>query len=135
MFVQASKAEHLVSMLEIAWAPVLAAFSVPLPLPAPPRRCPNRRPALLQADLLWTQVLLEESQDEAVDLHCVRGLAIGASLLAVSGLESQRDAFIATLVQFTSLHSHTVREMRRKHIESIKAAISLARTSGNFLGR
>ena len=34
--------------------------------------------------------------------------AAAASLLAVCGLENQRDAFVATLVQFTSLHSHAV---------------------------
>eukprot|EP00960_Hanusia_phi_P077756 768738-Hanusia_phi.AAC.3 len=105
-FLISNKSEHVISMLEISWAPMLAAFSV----------------------------LMEESAEAGLISQCLKGMTGAITLLSIFKLESQRDAFVSTLTQFTNLHGHTVREVRQKNVESILAAIAIARNLGNFLG-
>jgi len=105
-FVVANKAEYVTAILQLGWAPMLAALSV----------------------------LLEESEDAHVASQCLRGLASAIVLLSISGMGGERDAFVSTLTQFTNLHCHTAREVRRKNLEAIQATMTIARSVGNFLG-
>jgi brefeldin A-inhibited guanine nucleotide-exchange protein len=105
-FVVANKAEYVAAILQLGWAPMLAAMSV----------------------------LLEESQDVQVSGHCLRGMVSAILLLSISGMGSERDAFVSTLTQFTNLHCHTAREVRQKNLEAIQATMTIARQVGNFLG-
>ncbi|URE00893.1 Guanine nucleotide-exchange protein [Musa troglodytarum] len=63
-------------MIEVCWAPMLAAFSVPL----------------------------DQSDDETVISLCLEGFRSAVHVTAVMSMETQRDAFVTSL-QFTSLHS------------------------------
>ena len=83
-FVVANKAEYVTAILQLGWAPVLAALSV----------------------------LLEESGDTQLGTQCLRGMTAAIALLSVAGMAGERDAFVSTLTQFTNLHCHTAREVR-----------------------
>ena len=105
-FVVANKSEYVAAIMQLGWAPMLAAMSV----------------------------LLEESQDAQVGGNCLRGMVSAIMLLSISGMSSERDAFVSTLTQFTNLHCHTAREVRQKNLEAIQATMTIARQAGNFLG-
>lgn len=100
--------EHVRSMFEMMWAPLLAALNV----------------------------LMEETSDDKVVSQCLAGLVGSVGITAQFGLEAQRDAFVASLTQFTALHSlgGGVRELRHKNLEAIRSVVKVARTSGNHLG-
>jgi brefeldin A-inhibited guanine nucleotide-exchange protein len=106
LFYRASQREHVSSMFNVVWAPMLAAFSV----------------------------LMEESTESKIVSLCLRGLVGSITILSIFGMHSQRDAYVSTLTQFTNLHSHTIREMRQKNLDSIRATLTVARTTGNYLG-
>jgi brefeldin A-inhibited guanine nucleotide-exchange protein len=105
-FLVANKAEYVTAIMQLGWAPMLAALSV----------------------------LLEESHDPHVGAQCLRGMVAAILLLSISGLASERDAFVSTLTQFTNLHCHTAREVRQKNLDAIQATMTIARSVGNFLG-
>jgi hypothetical protein len=44
-------------------------------------------------------VLLEESEDAHVGAQCLRGMVSAIVLLSISGMTSERDAFVSTLTQ------------------------------------
>lgn len=77
-------------MLDIVWAPMLAAFSVPI----------------------------ESSEDEAVITQCLDGFRFAVHVTSVMQMQMQRDAFMTSLAKFTSLHSPL--DLKQRNIEAIK---------------
>ncbi|KAJ6807636.1 brefeldin A-inhibited guanine nucleotide-exchange protein 2-like [Iris pallida] len=90
-------------MIEVCWAPMLAAFSVPL----------------------------DQSDDEVVISHCLEGFRCAIHVTAVMSMKTHRDAFVTSLAKFTSLHSAA--DIKQKNIDAIKAIISIADEDGNYL--
>ncbi|KAJ6836811.1 brefeldin A-inhibited guanine nucleotide-exchange protein 2-like [Iris pallida] len=90
-------------MIEACWAPMLAAFSVPL----------------------------DQSDDEVVISHCLEGFRCAIHVTAVMSMKTHRDAFVTSLAKFTSLHSAA--DIKQKNIDAIKAIISIADEDGNYL--
>ncbi|KAJ4774201.1 Brefeldin A-inhibited guanine nucleotide-exchange protein 2 [Rhynchospora pubera] len=90
-------------MIEVCWAPMLAAFSVPL----------------------------DQSDDEAVIAQCLEGFRCAIHVTAAMSMKTQRDAFITSLAKFTSLHSAA--DIKQKNIDAIKAILVIADEDGNYL--
>ncbi|KAJ6807493.1 brefeldin A-inhibited guanine nucleotide-exchange protein 2-like [Iris pallida] len=90
-------------MIEVCWAPMLAAFSVPL----------------------------DQSDDEVVISHCLEGFRCAVHVTAVMSMKTHRDAFVTSLAKFTSLHSAA--DIKQKNIDAIKAIILIADEDGNYL--
>ncbi|RWV90723.1 hypothetical protein GW17_00047053 [Ensete ventricosum] len=77
-------------MIEVCWAPMLAAFSVPV----------------------------DQSDDEPVISLCLEGFRSAVHVTAVMSMKTQRDAFVTSLAKFTSLHSAA--DIKQKNIDAIK---------------
>ncbi|KAK2650526.1 hypothetical protein Ddye_018015 [Dipteronia dyeriana] len=90
-------------MIEVCWAPMLAAFSVPL----------------------------DQSDDEVVLALCLEGFRYAIHVTAVMSMKTHRDAFVTSLAKFTSLHSPA--DIKRKNIDAIKALVTIADEDGNYL--
>ncbi|XP_010277401.1 PREDICTED: brefeldin A-inhibited guanine nucleotide-exchange protein 2 [Nelumbo nucifera] len=90
-------------MIEVCWAPMLAAFSVPL----------------------------DQSDDEVVIAQCLEGLRHAVHVTAVMSMKTHRDAFVTSLAKFTSLHSAA--DIKQKNIDAIKAIVTIADEDGNYL--
>ncbi|KAG6400469.1 hypothetical protein SASPL_137303 [Salvia splendens] len=90
-------------MIEACWAPMLAAFSVPL----------------------------DQSDDEVVIALCLEGFRSAIHVTAAMSMKTQRDAFVTSLAKFTSLHSPA--DIRQKNIDAIKAIVTIADEDGNHL--
>ncbi|KFK42561.1 hypothetical protein AALP_AA1G011300 [Arabis alpina] len=90
-------------MVEVCWAPMLAAFSVPL----------------------------DQSDDAVITTLCLEGFHHAIHVTSVMSLKTHRDAFVTSLAKFTSLHSPA--DIKQKNIEAIKAIIKLAEEEGNYL--
>ncbi|KAK9265382.1 hypothetical protein L1049_012507 [Liquidambar formosana] len=90
-------------MIEVCWAPMLAAFSVPL----------------------------DQSDDEVVIAQCIEGFRCAIHVTAVMSMKTHRDAFVTSLAKFTSLHSPT--DIKQKNIDAIKAIVTIADEDGNYL--
>ncbi|XP_010540253.1 PREDICTED: brefeldin A-inhibited guanine nucleotide-exchange protein 3 [Tarenaya hassleriana] len=90
-------------MIEVCWAPMLAAFSVPL----------------------------DQSDDTIVITLCLEGFHQAIHVTSVMSMKTQRDAFVTSLAKFTSLHSPA--DIKQKNIEAIKAIVKLAEEEGNYL--
>eukprot|EP00262_Sarcandra_glabra_P004781 TRINITY_DN1602_c0_g3_i1.p1 TRINITY_DN1602_c0_g3~~TRINITY_DN1602_c0_g3_i1.p1 ORF type:complete len:1356 (+),score=263.89 TRINITY_DN1602_c0_g3_i1:327-4070(+) len=90
-------------MIEVCWAPMLAAFSVPL----------------------------DQSDDEVVISQCLEGFRYAIHVTAVMSMKTHRDAFVTSLAKFTSLHSAA--DIKQKNIDAIKAIVSIADEDGNYL--
>ncbi|KAG0496888.1 hypothetical protein HPP92_001579 [Vanilla planifolia] len=90
-------------MVEVCWAPMLAAFSVPL----------------------------DQSDDEATISQCLEGIRSAIHVTAVMSMKTQRDAFVTSLAKFTSLHSAA--DIKQKNIDAIKAVFLVAENDGNYL--
>lgn len=84
-------------MIEVCWAPMLAAFSVPV----------------------------EQSDDEVIVSHCLEGFRSAIHVTAVMSMKTHRDAFLTSLAKFTSLHSAT--DIKQKNIDAIKVWIKDSR--------
>lgn len=80
-------------MIEVCWAPMLAAFSVPL----------------------------DQSDDELVISHCLDGFRAAIHVTAVMSMKTHRDAFVTSLAKFTSLHSAA--DIKQKNIDAIKVCL------------
>ncbi|MBA0763533.1 hypothetical protein Gotri_012965, partial [Gossypium trilobum] len=80
-------------MIEVCWAPMLAAFSVPL----------------------------DQSDDEVVITLCLEGFRYAIHVTAVMSMKTHRDAFVTSLAKFTSLHSPA--DIKQKNIYAIKVRI------------
>ncbi|KAK8941983.1 Brefeldin A-inhibited guanine nucleotide-exchange protein 2 [Platanthera guangdongensis] len=90
-------------MVEVCWAPMLAAFSVPL----------------------------DQSDDESIISLCLEGYRHAIHVTAVMSMKTQRDAFVTSLAKFTSLHSAA--DIKQKNINAIKVIFSVADEDGNYL--
>ncbi|CAN8254084.1 unnamed protein product [Cochlearia groenlandica] len=90
-------------MIEACWAPMLAAFSVPL----------------------------DQSDDLIVINVCLEGFHHAIHATSLMSMKTHRDAFVTSLAKFTSLHSPA--DIKQKHIEAIKAILRLAEEEGNYL--
>ncbi|KAI9382025.1 hypothetical protein POPTR_014G070600v4 [Populus trichocarpa] len=90
-------------MVEVCWAPMLAAFSVPL----------------------------DQSDDEVVIALCLEGIRCAIHVTAVMSMKTHRDAFVTSLAKFTSLHSPA--DIKQKNIDAIKAIVTIADEDGNYL--
>nr|XP_043623533.1 brefeldin A-inhibited guanine nucleotide-exchange protein 2-like [Erigeron canadensis] len=93
----------LTFMVEVCWAPMLAAFSVPL----------------------------DQSDDEIIISHCLEGFRSAIHVTAAMSMKTHRDAFLTSLAKFTSLHSPA--DIKQKNIEAIKAIVTIADEDGNYL--
>uniref|UniRef100_A0A2P2JXI4 SEC7 domain-containing protein n=4 Tax=Rhizophora mucronata TaxID=61149 RepID=A0A2P2JXI4_RHIMU len=90
-------------MIEVCWAPMLAAFSVPL----------------------------DQSDDEVVIALCLEGFRCAIHVTAVMSMKTHRDAFVTSLAKFTSLHSPA--DIKQKNVDAIKAIVTIADEDGNYL--
>ncbi|CAN0824546.1 Brefeldin A-inhibited guanine nucleotide-exchange protein 2 [Linum grandiflorum] len=90
-------------MVEVCWAPMLAAFSVPL----------------------------DQSDDEVVIGLCLEGFRCAIHVTAVMSMKTHRDAFVTSLAKFTSLHSPA--DIKQKNVAAIKALVTIADEDGNYL--
>uniref|UniRef100_A0A7N0TCL6 SEC7 domain-containing protein n=1 Tax=Kalanchoe fedtschenkoi TaxID=63787 RepID=A0A7N0TCL6_KALFE len=90
-------------MVEVCWAPMLAAFSVPL----------------------------DQSDDEVVIAQCLLGFRHAIHVTAAMSMKTHRDAFVTSLAKFTSLHSPG--DIKQKNIDAIKAIVTIADEEGNYL--
>uniref|UniRef100_A0A1D1XSQ5 Brefeldin A-inhibited guanine nucleotide-exchange protein 2 n=1 Tax=Anthurium amnicola TaxID=1678845 RepID=A0A1D1XSQ5_9ARAE len=90
-------------MIEVCWAPMLAAFSVPV----------------------------EQSDDDVIISHCLDGFRYAIHVTAVMSMKTHRDAFVTSLAKFTSLHSAA--DIKQKNIDAIKAIVAIADEDGNYL--
>ncbi|KAI3851641.1 hypothetical protein MKW92_012998 [Papaver armeniacum] len=90
-------------MIEVCWAPMLAAFSVPL----------------------------DQSDDEIVIAKCLEGFRYAIHVTAVMSMKTHRDVFITSLAKFTCLHSPA--DIKQKNIDAIKAIVTIAEEDGNYL--
>lgn len=90
VFYPATDVVVLKFMVEVCWAPMLAAFSVPL----------------------------DQSDDEIVVSQCLEGFRSAIHVTAAMSMKTQRDAFITSLAKFTSLHSAA--DIKQKNVEAIK---------------
>ncbi|KAJ1413649.1 Sec7, C-terminal [Sesbania bispinosa] len=90
-------------MIEVCWAPMLAAFSVPL----------------------------DQSDDEVVISLCLEGFRYAIHVTSVMSMKTHRDAFVTSLAKFTSLHSPA--DIKQKNVDAIKAIVAIADEDGNYL--
>lgn len=90
-------------MVEVCWAPMLAAFSVPL----------------------------DQSDDEVVIYQCLEGFRNAIHVTSVMCMQTQRDVFVTSLAKFTSLHSAA--DIKQKNIDAIKAIVTIADEDANYL--
>ncbi|KAL2337445.1 hypothetical protein Fmac_011891 [Flemingia macrophylla] len=90
-------------MIEVCWAPMLAAFSVPL----------------------------DQSDDEVVISLCLEGFRYAIHVTSVMSMKTHRDVFVTSLAKFTSLHSPA--DIKQKNVDAIKAIVFIADEDGNYL--
>ena len=102
-FVNSKNIEYVKPMFERCWCPMLAAFSQ----------------------------ILENSEDPKAISLCLQGFKCAVHVSAVFFMETERNAFVTSLFQFTLLSN--TREMKPKNIGCIKALIEIAHEDGNYL--
>ncbi|PIA25663.1 hypothetical protein AQUCO_10900008v1 [Aquilegia coerulea] len=90
-------------MVEVCWAPMLAAFSM----------------------------TLDQSDDKVAAFQCLLGFRYAVHVTAVMGMQTQRDAFVTSVAKFTYLHNAA--DMKQKNVDAMKAIISIAIEDGNYL--
>lgn len=95
MYYAATDVVILRFMIEVCWAPMLAAFSVPL----------------------------DQSDDELIIALCLEGIRYAIHVTAVMSMKTHRDAFVTTLAKFTSLHSPA--DIKQRNIDAIKVSIEI----------
>jgi brefeldin A-inhibited guanine nucleotide-exchange protein len=89
-------------------------------------------------DVTWGPVLgilsqvLECSDDERSVAVCLNGFVFAVRLAANSSMSLARDTFTSSLAKFTFLGS--LKEMKRKNVESIRSLLSIAIADGENLG-
>ncbi|OQS02740.1 brefeldin A-inhibited guanine nucleotide-exchange protein, partial [Thraustotheca clavata] len=93
-------------MFEIVWAPLLACCSV----------------------------IFETCDQMSAITLCLDSFKHAIHLSARLNMPSERDAFVSILSKFTGLSTSNSREIKPKHIEAIKAVVSVAVKEGNYLG-
>ncbi|KAK4258438.1 hypothetical protein QN277_004889 [Acacia crassicarpa] len=90
-------------MVEVCWGPMLAAFSV----------------------------TLDQSDDRIATSECLQGFRHAVHVTAVTGMQTQRDAFVTSVAKFTYLHCAA--DMKQKNVDAVKAIISIAIEDGDYL--
>lgn len=65
---------------------------------------------------------------------CLDGMFYSIKLCGLYNLTTERDAFILSLVNFTSLVSTLPRELKDKHILAIECLLSVALQHRNYIG-
>ncbi|XP_058744123.1 brefeldin A-inhibited guanine nucleotide-exchange protein 2-like [Vicia villosa] len=103
VYYAATDAVILRFMIEVCWAPMLAAFSV----------------------------ALDQSDDEVVICLCLEGFRYAIHVTSVMSMKTHRDAFVTSLAKFTSLHSPA--DIKQKNVYAIKEIITIADEDGNYL--
>eukprot|EP00429_Kryptoperidinium_foliaceum_P002733 CAMPEP_0176025860 /NCGR_PEP_ID=MMETSP0120_2-20121206/12659_1 /TAXON_ID=160619 /ORGANISM="Kryptoperidinium foliaceum, Strain CCMP 1326" /LENGTH=1800 /DNA_ID=CAMNT_0017359051 /DNA_START=49 /DNA_END=5451 /DNA_ORIENTATION=- len=105
VYVAARSVEHIRPLFEVACWPYLATLAV----------------------------LLEMSDDNAGTIElCVEGFKHCIRIAARFDMDTERDAFVSSLAKFTYLI--TLKEMKQKNIECIKALLNIGMFEGNNLG-
>jgi len=92
-------------MMEVAWGPMMASFSVNL----------------------------ESSSDARVVSLCINGFKHAISLAGVLGMSMERSALLGALVRYTMLDSPT-RPFANKNVLCSQAVVGLAQKQGEWLG-
>ena len=105
IFFKSTNIQHVKPMFATCWCPLLAALSMNL----------------------------ENSQDSDREVYtlCLDGFQSGIRVSSIFFMETERNAFVSSLSQFTLLSN--LREMKQKNIEAIKCLIQIANTDGNYL--
>ena len=89
-------------------------------------------------DVTWGPMIgilsqvLECSNDERSIAVCLNGFVYAIRLAAHSDMSLARETFVNSLAKFTYLGS--IKEMKRKNIESIRTLLSIAVIDGEYLG-
>jgi Sec7-like guanine-nucleotide exchange factor len=89
-------------------------------------------------DVTWGPLLgilsqvLECSDDERSTSVCLNGFVYAVRIAAHSGMSLARDTFVSSLAKFTFLGS--IKNMKRKNIESVRTLLSIAVIDGEYLG-
>ncbi|KAI3357087.1 hypothetical protein L3Q82_015558 [Scortum barcoo] len=96
-----------VLVFQLAWTPLLAAFSVGL----------------------------QDCDDPDVASLCLEGIRCAIRIACIFNMQLERDAYVQALARFTLLTaSSSITEMKQKNIDTIKTLITVAHTDGNYLG-
>merc|ERR1719281_1585956 len=83
--------------------------------------------------MLATLAVLLETQEQASSVElCIEGFKHCIRIASRFDMDMERDAFVSSLAKFTYLT--TVKEMKQKNIECIKALFSIGLSEGNNLG-
>ncbi|KAF7084153.1 hypothetical protein CFC21_087832 [Triticum aestivum] len=90
-------------MMEVCWAPMMAAFSM----------------------------TLDQCDDKAATSQCLQGFRYAVHVTSVMCMQTQRDAFVTSVAKFTYLHC--VADMKQKNVDAVKAIISIAIEDGDYL--
>ena len=89
-------------------------------------------------DVTWGPIIgifsqiLECSDDERSVTVCLNGFVYAVRVAARSNMSLARDTFISSLAKFTFLGS--IKEMRKKNVESIRTLLSISVIDGEYLG-
>lgn len=89
-------------------------------------------------DVTWGPVIgilsqvLECSDDERMVAVCLNGFQYAVRLASPNHMSLARDTFISSLAKFTFLGS--IKEMKQKNVESIRAMLEIAILDGEYLG-
>ncbi|CAI5975972.1 unnamed protein product [Closterium sp. NIES-65] len=127
VFYAASDVQIIRPMVDVVWAPMLAAFSVPLETTeedAVTEQC-------LEGFRYAVHVTAVIGMHEAVTEQCLEGFRYAVHVTAVIGMQMQRDAFVTSLAKFTSLHSAA--DIKQKNVDAIKSLLLVAEDDGNYL--
>ncbi|KAL8238447.1 hypothetical protein R6Q59_015014 [Mikania micrantha] len=90
-------------MVEACWAPMLAAFSVPL----------------------------DQTDDVIIIAQCLEGFRQAIHVTSAMSMKTHRDAFVTSLAKFTSLHSPA--DIKQRNIDAIKMIVTIADEDGDYL--
>merc|ERR1719408_180062 len=83
--------------------------------------------------MLATLAVLLEMQDSPQSVQlCIDGFKNCIRIAARFDMDTERDAFVSSLAKFTYLT--TLKEMKQKNIECIKALLAIGLSEGNNLG-
>mmetsp|Transcript_37723 Transcript_37723/g.69804 ORF Transcript_37723/g.69804 Transcript_37723/m.69804 type:complete len:1802 (-) Transcript_37723:138-5543(-) len=104
VYVAAQNVEHVRPLFEVACWPMLATLAVLLEM---------------------------QDQPSSVEL-CIEGFKHCIRIAARFDMDTERDAFVSSLAKFTYLT--TLKEMKPKNIECIKALLAMGLSEGNNLG-
>ena len=97
---------------------------------------------LLYKQVTWTALIaafsvgLQDCNDPEIAALCLDGMRCAIRIACIFRMETERDAYVQALSQFTLLTANSsITEMRTKNIDTIKTLITVAHTDGNYLGR